>query len=234
LKSLITVAFRLGGRQVPEGQELELEVKVWEYALGDVPTHHLEECFRRAIHAKTDSYMVLATEIRKQYQEMLPELAQQAREASDRLALQAGYDDADRAMGAREWKEKHNLPATWSPTDGYPPESDLYEHGPDDRLDEAEADIRAHPPKACGRDGRWHVRSKMPWELYPPADNPRVVMAKGMDGKHREFVWWVDECVEEINPADRCPGYILEHHGPGGQWINRKECPIHGFRRWQK
>lgn len=233
MKAIISAAFRLAGRSAISGDELDLEAKVWEYALGDVPTHHLEECFRRAVRAHEGTYMVLATEIRQQYAEMLPELAQQARVASDTAALQAGRDTANKAMSLHEWNEKHNLPPGFRKTaEEYPPESDLYEKSPNDQLDALEAEIRAHPPRSCGRDGRWHFREKNPWEFYPPADQPRVVSAKGMDGRRREFVWWVDECVEEIDINATCPGYVLEHHGPGGQWLSRKECPIHGFRRW--
>lgn len=77
----------------------------------------------------------------------------------------------------------------------------------------------------------WWERKQTPWELYPPRDNPSVIVHKGV-----EFRWWVDQCVES-DPAsvsdDVCPGYVVEHQGPGGEWNNYRECPLHGFR-WSR
>jgi DNA replication protein DnaC len=87
-------------------------------------------------------------------------------------------------------------------------------------------------PSANGyRDAGWHTRERLPWELYPSADAPRVSVVKvGPERRKIEYRWWVDKCPEVDNPNDECPGYILEHRGPGGEWLHRRECPYHGMR----
>jgi hypothetical protein len=161
MKQLITVAFRLGGRTLLTGAELDLEVKVWEYALGDVPTHHLEECFRRAVRAKENGYMVLATEINQQYREMLPELQRQAQahSAQTDYLLQSGQGGLG-YISLAEFRARHNLPASWKPGDPYPPESDLYD--------------AAVPPQPEQVIGCWTCRDARLIKDYPPGPNGRL------------------------------------------------------------
>jgi hypothetical protein len=139
-----------------------LEVKVWEYALGDVPTHHLEECFRRAVRAKENGYMVLATEINQQYREMIPELQRQAnaQAAQQDYLLRSGQGSLGYTSLA-EFKTRHNLPPQWKLGDAYPPESDLYD-GPVPPMPEAvhvcstckdARLVKDYPP---GQEGRLH------------------------------------------------------------------------------
>lgn len=160
MKSLITVAFRLAGRMPPAGKELDLEVYVWEYALDDVPVHHLEECFRRAVKAKADTFILTATEIRQQYADMMPELAEQAREAEERndLLLESGRANFG-YISLSTFKERHNLPAEWKLGDAYPPESDLYQSSPPPMPEQTWACQTCH-------DARW-VKEYPRGPLYP-------------------------------------------------------------------
>jgi hypothetical protein len=142
------------------GGELDLEVKVWEYALGDVPTHHLEECFRRAVRAKENGYMVLATEINIQYREMLPELQRQAQAhaAQTDYLLQSGLGGLG-YISLEEFKARHNLPAAWKWGIPYPPESDLY-RAPVPPMPE-----QTYRCQTC-RDARW-VKDYPRGRIYP-------------------------------------------------------------------
>lgn len=79
------------------------------------------------------------------------------------------------------------------------------------------------------REPQWHTREKLPWELYPGPDNPDVrTVRKG--NTVLEYRWWIDPCPEASNPDDECPGYIVEHMGPNGEWLKQRECPFHGMR----
>lgn len=96
---------------------------MWEYALEDIPTHHLMECFKRAVKAKSDTYMVTCIEINMQWKEYHQELLRQARELP---ALPVASSGLPRRMTLTEWKALHNLPEHWALGDAYPPESDLH------------------------------------------------------------------------------------------------------------
>lgn len=77
------------------------------------------------------------------------------------------------------------------------------------------------------RSNQWWERQKYPWELYPGPSDPRITLIAGV-----EWRWWIEPCAELLaGHEDQCPGYILEHTGPGGSWVKEKECPLHGFRR---
>jgi Zn finger protein HypA/HybF involved in hydrogenase expression len=69
----------LAGRTAPEGQSLDLLATAYEYAVGGIPTELLEECFKRAVRTKRDSFPVSGQDINREYQDMQPELAQRAR-----------------------------------------------------------------------------------------------------------------------------------------------------------
>lgn len=99
----------------------------WEMVIGDIPTHHLQECFIRAARAKLDDYPLTANAVNRAYQEMKPELLRQAQEnaASQERLLMSGKGSLDR-MTLDEWKTRHNLPPAWKLGDPFPPESDLY------------------------------------------------------------------------------------------------------------
>jgi hypothetical protein len=91
LKMIIGHAYRLSARMIPPEPDLLLEVDVWEYALGDIPTQHLEECFKRAVRAHKGGYMVTAPEIREQYEEYKPELLRNQNAREQRM-LTGGSD----------------------------------------------------------------------------------------------------------------------------------------------
>lgn len=100
---------------------------MWEYALGGIPTHHLEECFRRAVRANDGKFMVLATQINQQYTDMLPELQRAAQEhgREQEYLLKSGHGSWD-YVSLQDFRARHNLPDTWVWGQAYPPESDLY------------------------------------------------------------------------------------------------------------
>lgn len=87
------------------------------------------------------------------------------------------------------------------------------------------------------RDSSWYERRHHVWDLYPGPDNPRITVVKLKQGDKIvpvEYRWWVEPCVEKDGGnAGECPGYLLEHTGPGGEWVKERECPLH-TRRWQR
>jgi hypothetical protein len=113
-------------RAAEEGSTLHALATSFAYALESIPTHHLEECFRRAIQSNTSDWPLTAAAVLRSYQDLIPELQRQAQQhanAQERLLIEGhgslGY------MGLEEWKQKHNLPPAWRLGMPYPPESDL-------------------------------------------------------------------------------------------------------------
>lgn len=100
----------------------EVTAKAFAYALEDIPTHHLEACFTRAIRAQTDSFPLDAAAVNRQWEGLKQELLLAPQEP-EQLALpvaRSGY------LTVIEFKAKHNLPDSWETGHPYPPESDLY------------------------------------------------------------------------------------------------------------
>lgn len=119
------------GRTPFEGNALSAVAYSWALALEDIPTHHLAECFKRALKAKRDDFPISAPAVNKAYDDYKIDLIKQAAEhaeAQERLLI-AGHGSLDR-MTVDEWKQRHNLPMEWNPFEGkalvIPPESDLY------------------------------------------------------------------------------------------------------------
>lgn len=127
-----------GGKQAESGSELTAVAISFAYALDSIPTHHLEECFRRAIQQKLDDFPLTAAAVNRAYQELIPELQARAEthSATQEYLLRSGQGSIG-LMSFTEWKERHNLPAAWRGTgqsmaisdEPYPPESDLYGTG---------------------------------------------------------------------------------------------------------
>jgi len=118
----------LSQRRQPEaGESADAVAKSFAYALDDIPTHHLEEAFRRAIRAKVDDFPLTAAAVNRAYDDMLPELQARARSNADLQygLLKEGHGSLG-YMTLLEWKALHNLPAAWRLGDPIPPESDLY------------------------------------------------------------------------------------------------------------
>lgn len=99
---IVTVGNLALQRPVPEGRDLEVIVKSFEYALGDVPTQHLEECFKRAMKAKRDTFPLASVELTTQYEAMKPELldAARTREAVEAARRQTESRICQRCDGA--------------------------------------------------------------------------------------------------------------------------------------
>lgn len=115
--------------KVPEyGNAAKALAISYAYALESIPTHHLEESFRRATQANTGDFETTAGAVNKAYQEFIPELQARAsaNSAMQEYLLRSGKTGIDDLMGIAEFKQRHNLPATWEPGTTYPPESDLY------------------------------------------------------------------------------------------------------------
>lgn len=112
----------------PDSAEQQTAVAMsFAYALEDIPTHHLEACFQRAIREQTDSFHLTAAAVNKVYDEMMPELQRKAQEhaAQADYLLQSGQGSLG-YTSLVEFKARHNLPASWRLGNPYPPESDLY------------------------------------------------------------------------------------------------------------
>lgn len=127
MKNLITLLDLTQGRTPFEGGALDTVARSWQMALEDIPTHHLEECFRRALKAKRDDFPLSAPAVNRAYDDYKPELLRQAQAhaAEQERLLEAGHGSLDR-MTLDEWKTRHNLPAEWKLGDPFPPESDLH------------------------------------------------------------------------------------------------------------
>lgn len=127
IKQAMYVSSLAGGRQAESGKALEAVATSFAYALEDIPTHHLEEAFRRAIRAKVDDFPLTAAAVNRAYDDMLPELQERARANADNqyARLKEGYGSLGN-MSIVEFKARHNLPAAWQLGEPYPPESDLY------------------------------------------------------------------------------------------------------------
>lgn len=121
LSLLITQCYLTQGQGVPD--DIELMVTAYGYALEDIPDKHLSECFRRAIKAKRDSYVVRASEVLTQYDELKTERLTQPVVDEQRPALQGPAPDR---MTWDDFRGKHNLPPQWRPGQPYPPGSDLF------------------------------------------------------------------------------------------------------------
>lgn len=203
---------------------MALEATVWEYALADIPTEHLEECFKRALAGKRDDYLMKATALTVEWDTYHEELratarANAARVENERLLLGSG-SAWERPVTLHEWKGLHNLPEEWNLGDPYPPQSDLY------GLPSAQASGEwVMDPVGTLVDSRWHMRRRKPWELYPNQHNPQRKVVAGV-----EWLWYIEVCPEADNPNAHCPGFITEHTGPAGTWEKQMPCPDHSFR----
>lgn len=206
----VTLVYKANNQAPPDETAMQLELKVWGYSLENVPDAHLAECFKRAFRAKRDDFMLKASAVLREwdlYREELVALATVNREHI--LMLPPGTVTP---IHLSAFKARHNLPEDWALGDPYPPESDLYGVPVQRQAVWVANDIPDDP--------KWHRRTKKPWELYPNESNPARSMVNG-----REFLWWVDTCK-----GLDCPGYIIEHKGPGGTWMKQKPCPDHGWK----
>lgn len=117
----------VAGRTAPDTTELDLLAKAYNYALEDVPTHHLEQCFKIALYNKRDNFPVSGIEMRLAWlgykDELRARAAEHAAEMERELMFGKGSLDY---ISLDEFKRRHNLPPQWRLGDAYPPESDLY------------------------------------------------------------------------------------------------------------
>jgi hypothetical protein len=120
---MINAVYLVQGRTPPEGPMLPLMAKTWEVAIGHIPTKHLEECFTRAIRAKTDNFPFSAPEVNRQWDELKQEILRNPPAENDTLLLTpaTGY------ITIEQFKARHQLPAEWKLGDPYPAQSDLYQ-----------------------------------------------------------------------------------------------------------
>jgi hypothetical protein len=91
------------------------------YALEDIPTQHLRNCFVLAIRAQTDDFPLTAAAVNRQYEELKPDLLRKAQQQQPpALPSGKGY------ITLSQFKERHNLPEEWQLGQPYPETSDLY------------------------------------------------------------------------------------------------------------
>lgn len=121
LEMLISATSLAQAKTPPEGEDLEVIARSFEYALGHIPTQHLPVCFERAMRAKVDTYPLSAPEVNKQWLEYQQELLREG-QAWTPPALPSGKG----TITLNQFKQRHNLPADWKLGDPYPESSDLY------------------------------------------------------------------------------------------------------------
>jgi hypothetical protein len=146
IRQAIYISSLAQGKPSETGQALEAVAISFAYALEDIPTHHLEEAFRRAIQTKVDDFPLTAAAVNRAYQEMIPDLQRQAQDHAAGTGLPPLLVSGLAAgMNLQTWKERHNLPQDWRLGDPYPPECDLYDS------------IRLAPVYACltCKDAGW-------------------------------------------------------------------------------
>lgn len=124
-----------GGRPADAGKTQDAIALSFAYALEDIPTSQLDECFKRAIREKTDDFPLTAAAVRRQLDAVVTDLQEQQRrhDAEQEELLKLNGPRAGE-MRYDEWKARHNLPEHWRATmhpngvgaQGYPIESDLY------------------------------------------------------------------------------------------------------------
>lgn len=243
---------------VPSKDEFADDLQNWAFALEDVPTKYLTACFSRAIRAHTSKYPVMPSDLLTEFEEMRGEVVAGLSVFADReigWANVAQQLEAGRGAGAGadeetgeveymtsdEWRKRHGLPPDWKVGTPYPPGSDLY----GTQVPEVQ-----HPkPANYGKVDRneypgWHRREKAPWEIWPDEVHPeiRTVMHTERtfgpygEEKHNlvrtEYIWFIELCPEiNFGGGIRCPGFVLEHHGPKGERVSKVDCPIHAWRR---
>jgi hypothetical protein len=108
LRALITTAHLAQAQIPPEGEDLEVIERSWEYAIGHIPTHHLEECFRRALQAKTDTYPLSAPEVNAVWQDYSQELVRIGVNNELKLLIAAADGSGKEPMTFSEWKWQHS------------------------------------------------------------------------------------------------------------------------------
>ena len=93
IKQALYVNSLAQNRKPDEGNALTALATSFAFALDDIPTHHLGECFQRAIRQQTDDFLLTASAVNRVYQEMLPELRRQAETSSisEQRRLEAGH-----------------------------------------------------------------------------------------------------------------------------------------------
>lgn len=148
IKQALYVNSLAQNRRPDEGKELHALATSFAYALENIPTQHLAECFQRAIRNNTDDFLLTAGAVNREYAELIPELQELARRHSQEKEYQLKEGRGSLGdMTVVEWKERHNMPADWRLGQNYPPESDLY-NGPYPEREEVPA-----PPKGWSRVG---------------------------------------------------------------------------------
>ena len=114
--------------ETPEG--LLAVSKSIAYALENIPTRRLGECFRKATQSHTSHYPMGADAVLAIWEELKAapptEDYDQYAHISAPILLDEGFVRKDDYLSVAEWKELHNLPKEWEPGKPYPAESDLY------------------------------------------------------------------------------------------------------------
>lgn len=131
LRMLIVTAYSTQGHVPPEEVDLSTLEATWEYACGDIPTEHLDECFRRALRAKRNSYPLSAIEVNMAWVDYRLELRENRIKAetmqhlrlasASALASQSGPARADERMTFTEWRRRHSAENPQHRVDQCPP-----------------------------------------------------------------------------------------------------------------
>jgi hypothetical protein len=248
-----------GERATPTDERFQNEALAWLYILEEIPTRRLQWCFTRAIRSWESPYPMKASAVLAAYSELGEQLTRgidPQREDEKRLP---GWTQVAKLLPPpnytvgepldpnqiQQWKLLHGLPEEWVLGEKYAECSDLY--GKDGESLNRYAAVEEHSdyriltyirPENAFRS--W----KPPWEMYPPpeaAQASRVTLRreqtapsgyKSVDFYQQDHLWWVDRCVEIAFPGQGydCPGWVLEHTGPEGEWHKRLACPFHAMR----
>lgn len=177
-----------------------VEMKVWDAALDEVPTKHIETLWQRAMKNKRDDFPLRSSQLLKEWDGLKEELREQAQaHANEQHALlKAGHGSLG-PIALDDFKARHNLPGDWRLGDPYPPESDL--HGkPVPVRKNAESEYFGP------RDSHWYRSTKTHLELYGP-DNGKQPVSRH---DYWESDHWSSSPLPEeaIRPVERQPATV--------------------------
>lgn len=98
----------IAGRPSPEAETLDDLALAYDYAMSEIPDQYLDVCFRRAVQAKDDNWLISGIDIRNAWYGLKEEIAAHEREQKQlRLSAAAESGICTACMGAGWLVDRH-------------------------------------------------------------------------------------------------------------------------------